>query len=239
MLSDEALEKLQEMVNNIEIPQAREIWKKMRSKHPFQGNPFDAVYARDIPKKWKGLTIKERMLAWGWINPAAEDYTKMSPEEQREFLDTYPTPELRGWTYPRFDPVHTIQELILRFWLDTGKVPKNTYELLAYANYENTIAKSDITKPPEWLFNFISPVTGRLMRFSEETFSPGNMFVLLISKDELSKYDKHWKVHLTDGDVVPVSEAYKVLFYYHVYGEKGIIRSGYFGVTKDGALSFN
>ncbi len=119
-LTKETLEKLNQLSANTKIPESAQILLKRRSKIPFQGSPFDGLYNKDLPKQWKGLTPHELMLAWGWINPGAESYITMSTEGRKKLMEEKPNPDDRGWFYPSFDPVRKIQELILRFWTDTG-----------------------------------------------------------------------------------------------------------------------
>ncbi|OPX22433.1 MAG: hypothetical protein B1H03_04445 [Planctomycetales bacterium 4484_113] len=239
MLSKDSIEKLEKLIENSKIPKSAVILNKTRSEHPFQGAPFDAVYSKHIPKEWKHLSDHEKMLAWGWVNPAAEDYSAMSREERGSFIKEHPTRESRGWGRWSFDPISRVQEMVLTFYADTGKMPQTTYELLAHANYGKAIANADVDNPGELLLDFISPVTGQLIDFTKKEFSPGNMYIQLIETEELAKYDKHSKVQMMDGSFLPFSQAYKVLFYYRVYGKSGIIRTGSFGITTDGALGLN
>ncbi len=85
----------------------------------------------------------------------------------------------------------------------------------------------------------MSPVTRKVIEFNEEAFSPGNMYVKQIHKDLLPRYDVGRKVRMMDGRVLPLSQAYKVIFWYRVYGNTGIIRTGTFGIDANGAFSFN
>lgn len=98
-LSKETIQKIEQIVATVatnKLPASAQILNERRAEHPFQGAPFDALVSKGIPRAWKNLSQHERMLAWGWINPGAEEFVKMSPAEHRKFIKEHPR-ETRTW----------------------------------------------------------------------------------------------------------------------------------------------
>jgi hypothetical protein len=73
---------------------------------PFQCGALENFVDAGIPRQNpEEFTVEEKMLAFGWQNPKAEDFWNLSHEERIEYLKEGLTPKMKGWLYPEFNPV--------------------------------------------------------------------------------------------------------------------------------------
>jgi len=235
----EALENLERVYDLVGIPELVDFVAEERyTKCPFQGTPLDRAYSRSFKKVMGKLTEHEKMLAFGWVNPKAEDYWQMDAYDKREYLKKHPTPEGRGWIYASHNPLWTVVRLYRRFYEKHGRAPENTWELIRDTRYGEVLLKGsaprtgDTLENPELFRSVISPVTGKLIEFTHEELSPGNMWIAVVDKETLDKVAEKWVGVGPEGEPLPMTKFEGTIYYYRAYGHKGIIRTGMLFVTE-------
>lgn len=208
----------------------------VRPTSPFNAGPMDEAMGDGIPRENpEELTPAEMMLAYGWKNPKAAGYWAL-PLDERLHFDWKGTTDTREWAFREFNPAWTTVEL---WWwvLNNMSLDADTIGEL----FSNSLVGTRFDDPggefiEDYLAQYTSPLTGKLMKFKCREFSPGNMYITFIPEEVVGQYRDffagHWEPH-----VKPQPENI-VYMYYRVYGTTGVIRSGiFFGVpNKQGFL---
>jgi len=235
----EVLQNLQQVYELVKIPRIVEFVAEERyRKQPFQGAPLDRIYSRHFKKVMGTVTEHEKMLAFGWVDPNAEDFWQLGFFEQREYLENHPTPEGRGWLSPSHNPVWNIVHLYRHFCEKNGRAPETTWELIRDRKCGEMLITGEALDQPERYLSYISPVTGKLLEFTHEELSPGNMWITVVDKktieQAINESGSEWYVPGADGELLSMREFEGTLYYYRVYGYEGIIRTGMLSITDYG-----
>lgn len=239
LMPPEAQKNLQEFYELTEIPEHVNFLEKERyTDCPFQGPPLDGIYSRHFKKVMATITEQEKMLAFGWVNPKAENYWKLDRKGRTEYYDEHRSAESRGWFHASFNPVWTVVFLYRRFYEKQGRAPQNTWELIRDGWYGEVVltGKASATggklDNTELLLPITSPVTGKLIEFGHEELSPGNMWITIVDKKTLDKVAEDWVGVGPGASRLPMTEFEGIIYYYRVYGYEGIIRTGMLLVTE-------
>jgi hypothetical protein len=220
-------EQVREMVPYV-LPESP-VLQDARPTSPFNAGPMDEAMGDSIPRQNPdGYSPAEMMLAYGWKNPKAVGYWGL-PYDERLHFDFKGTEDTRDWAFPYFNPAWTTVEL---WWwvLNNMTLDADTASEL----FDNSAVGTRFDDPEgrfieDYLAQYTSPVTGKLLKFKCREFSPGNMYITFIPDEVVEQYRDffagHWEQH-----VKPEPENI-VYMYYRVYGTTGVIRSGiFFGV---------
>jgi len=228
----QAAENLERIYELVEIPAIVEyVATEQYFDWPFQGLPLDGQYSRQFKKVMGSLTEHEKMLAFGWVHPNAEDYWQLDFFEKREYEKKHPTPEGRGWVNPKYNPVWGTVFRYRSFCEKNGRPPANTWELICDGWYGQALMSGEALKKPEAYLSTISPVTGKLVEFTHEELSPGNMWITVVDQNTIDEVAEGWYTRGPINEELPMTEFEGTLYYYRVYGYEGIIRTGIFQVT--------
>jgi len=228
-----ALSTLQRVYELVQMPGIVEFVAEERyRKHPFQGMPLDGVYSKGFRKVMKPLTGHEKMLAFGWVNPQAEDFWRLDSLGKREYLDKHPTPEGRGWVYSQYNPAWTTVFLYHYFYQKHGRTPASMWELIRDRECGRLLLSGEAVEQPERYLKYISPVTGKFIEFTHEELSPGNMWITVVAPEVMKKVADRWVGTGTKGEPVPMTGFSGTIYYYRVYGYEGIIRTGMLEVSE-------
>jgi len=223
------LDKIYELV---EIPSIVEyVATEQYFDWPFQGLPLDGQYSRQFKKVTGRLTEHEKMLAFGWVHPSAEDYWQLDFFGKREYEKKHPTPEGRGWVNPKYNPVWGTVFRYRGFYEKNGRPPANTWELIRDGWYGQALISGEALEKPEAYLSTISPVTGKLIEFTHEEHSPGNMWITVVDQNTLDKVAEGWYTRGPNNEELPMTEFEGTVYYYRVYGHEGIIRTGMLEIT--------
>lgn len=208
----------------------------VRPTSPFNAGPMDEAMGDGIPRQNPDeYSPAEMMLAYGWKNPKAAGYWAL-PLDERLHFDYSGTADARDWVLPDFNPAWNTVELwwwVLNFMtLDADTISELFNNSLVGTRFDDPAGKFI----EDYLAQYTSPVTGKLMKFKCREFSPGDMYITFIPDEVVEQhrdfFDGHWEPH-----VKPEPESV-VYMYYRVYGTTGVIRSGiFFGVpNREGLL---
>ncbi len=218
--------KVRELVSFV-IPESPELLRSSRYS-PFQCGALEDILGDGILRQNPDeYTVEEKMLAFGWQNPKAEDYWSLSHEERGEYLKEGRTPKIKGWLYHEFNPVKDTVDLW--WWVLNNMINDvdTVDDLFDYSLWGKSLRDPEKEFIDELLNMFTSPVTGKFIEFKCREFSAGNMYIDFIPDDVVEEhrtdmFDQFWEPH-----VYPEPEDI-VYMYYRAYGTTGVIRTGIF-----------
>jgi hypothetical protein len=207
-----------------ELPRKPELLD-VRPTSPFNCGPLDDVLGDGIQRQNpEEFTPAEMMLAYGWKNPKASEYWSLPINERISFCKE--TADTREWVFPFFNPLVHVADL---WWwvLNNMTFDASTMrELLNNSPAGNRLDNPELRFIEDFLAQFTSPVTGKLIEIKCREFSPGNMYIDFVPDEVIEEYrdffDCHWEPH-----VKPEPEDI-VYMYYRAYGTTGVIRTGIF-----------
>jgi len=113
---------------------------------------------------------------------------------------------------------------VASYYVETGKVPGRLLDLERYRKLAEQFLASPL--PPQILSYYISPVSGKVLRFNAVEFEPGQAFITPVTDEAvLAAYRKRVCGALdgSDGRTAPV--------YCRVYGEEGVIAEEMTAIT--------
>lgn len=202
---------------------------------PFQAGPMEEELRDGIPRQdWTQLTVAERMLAFGWKNPKAGDFWRLSREERREYFTKEENLATRTWAIPQFDPVGDTFKLWWQVLTSQVKDADTIDELFDMSLRGNACRDRNHRFVEDYLTMHTSPVTGKLIEFKCREFSPGDMYIAFVPEEVVERHHDFlsglWEPHVRPEpeDIVYV--------YYRVYGTTGIIRTGLFWGRPNGMI---
>ncbi len=217
-------EQVREMVPYV-LPESP-VLLDVRPTSPFNAGPMDEAMGEGIPRQNpEEFTPAEMMLAYGWKNPKAGEYWAL-PHDERLHFDWRGSADAREWAVPSFNPAWSTVEL---WWWVLNNMPLDADTMGEL--FSNSMVGTRFDDPEgrfieDYLAQYTSPVTGKLMKFKCREFSPGNMYIAFIPDEVIAQHRDffagHWEPH-----VKPEPENI-VYMYYRVYGTTGVIRSGIF-----------
>ncbi|OGK09161.1 MAG: hypothetical protein A2Y63_06255 [Candidatus Riflebacteria bacterium RBG_13_59_9] len=219
-----AYEQVRELVPFV-LPQQPELLD-IRPTSPFNCGPLlDDALGDGIPRQNpEEFTVAEMMLAYGWQNPKANEFWSLPLKERISFYKE--TADTREWAFPCFNPLAHVTDL---WWWVLNNMTLDASTLRELLNNSPAGVRFDDPEHrfiEDYLAQFTSPVTGKLIEFKCREFSPGNMYVTFIPDEVIEQhrdfFDSHWEPHVKPepGDIV--------YMYYRAYGTTGVIRTGIF-----------
>ncbi|RLC64042.1 MAG: hypothetical protein DRI48_07925 [Chloroflexi bacterium] len=197
--------------------------------NPFQLRPCEEKVFPDVEKQEPlEMTMEELMLAFGWVHKNAEDYYKLSSEEQLEFDKAHPKIEDRGFWLPKVHPAKEIAQNWLDYYVATGRKAKRLVEVEHWRGRDKLILEGSSIERSDMLDRITSPVTGDLMEIYNPQFSAGNMHIDAFTLQELKN---DYGVDVSKFDDVRIHQALSeedvVIAFYRVYGTKGTVKTGW------------
>ena len=172
------------------------------------------------------LTMIERLFAFGWVHKNAEEWWVLSHDEKYKWLMERENVDIRGFWVPEVDPALAITRRWALHFLETGEKLTDTAVLLDNFRWGETLAESGAVMKRELLDYVTSPVTGELIEIGCPEFSRGNMVIDAFPMSRFSAEDLGFIYDLHIGqDAGSVEDI--VLVAYRVYGETGVIRTGF------------
>ncbi|OGK09163.1 MAG: hypothetical protein A2Y63_06265 [Candidatus Riflebacteria bacterium RBG_13_59_9] len=209
------------------IPESPELPRSSKYS-PFQCGPLEDILGEGIPRQNPAeFTVAEKMLAFGWRNPKAEDFWSLSNEEQLEYFREKRNRKTGAWLYNEFNPARETVDLWWWVLNNMNNDVDTVDHLFDYSLWGNALRDPEKEFIDDLLNKFTSPVTGKFIEFKCREFSPGNMYIDFIPDEVIEQYradafDQLWEPHVN-----PEPEGV-VYMYYRVYGTKGVIRTGIF-----------
>lgn len=115
---------------------------------------------------------------------------------------------------------------IASYYVETGRIPKNLEDLERYqklfsGDFLAKASKMTSSELAQTMSYYVSPVSGKVLRFDASSFEPGQAFITIITdKVVLSAYHKK-----TCQSPEPADDQNKRIapVYFRVYGERGVI----------------
>ena len=177
-------------------------------------------------EKSDGLSMLERLFAFGWVHKNAEEWWSLTNEEKKVWLMEREDVEHRGFWVPEVDPVLEIARRWVFHYLNASEKLTDTAVLLEKSQWEEALGKAGPVMKQDILDRVTSPVTGNLIEIGYPEFSRGNMVIDALPMSRFSAEDLGIIYDLHVGQEAGSVEGI-VLVAYRVYGETGVIRTGF------------